>query len=204
MVYARTIYRTGSMLIMVLLALLFTACASNGPSPNTPVVRATATPTATPGLAFQQFTNAGFTLKYPETWQTSQSSAVTGSTVYSFADASNGGASFHVELNAIYFDADSPIRDLFGTQMDNGTNCKPGDTSLAPTVIVNGVTWYQGDMICRVSGTAYEIHVYSHTDSTNHGPFIAYGAYQTSASALSFADLSKEIFEPMFQSFQLK
>jgi len=201
MMYTKTAYWMRNVLIVVLFTLLFTACASNSTA-NTPT--ATATPSPTPGLTFQQFTNAGFTLQYPTSWQTSQGSVTADRPIYSFVDPTDSNASFHVELNAIYFDADTPIADLFGHQMDNGTNCKPGDASLQQPVTVNGTTWQQGDMICQVAGASYEVRSYTHTDSTNHGPFIAFGAYQTSSSASTFASLEKEVFNPMFQSAQFK
>lgn len=199
-------YRMGNVLIALLLALFLSACTStsitNSPSSSTatPAPTATVTPSPTPGLTFQHFNNASFTLEYPAGWQTSTHSIFSDRPIYSFTDPNRKDASFHVELHAIYFDADSPIRDLFGDQMDTGTNCDPSSASLPPSLSINGITWNQAEIVCKVGGATYEIRFYTHTDSTNHGPVIAYGAYQTP----SFASLVKSIFEPMLTSFKAK
>jgi hypothetical protein len=202
------------MFIVVLFAMLFTACAGNStsgtsgasteptaaatPSP----VPATATPSPTPGVSFQPLANSDFTLQYPANWQQKQNTSLTKKSVYSFVAADNI-TGFHVELHTVYFDADSPIIDLFGAQIDSSMNCAPGDTSLPQTVTVNGTTWNQSDILCSESNGKYEIHMLSTGSDVNDQTYIAYGAYQAAtADEPGFATVEQEVFEPMLQSFK--
>ena len=149
-------------------------------------------------VQFSQFTAPNFKIKYPSTWKASQNKTQAGKTFYSFMYSDNI-TGFHIEPHSTYLDATSPITDLTGAIM----NCNPGDTSLPKTKTINGITWFQDEMLCMLSSTYYEVRMISYTNpKTKDTTTIVYGAYQQATASLGFAQANKDYFEPMWESFQ--
>lgn len=213
--YFKIAYQMRNVFIIMLFAALFTACASDNtsnfvrtPDAPTPIptpasIATTVTPTPSSSVTFKQFTGNGLMLQYPASWQQQQSTSTSQQTVYSFV-AADSISGFHVELHAAYFDADSSIVDLFGKNIDSNMNCKPGDTSLPPTVMVNSKVWNQSDILCSMPDGQYEIRMLSNGLHVTDQTYIAYGAYKTASDgSQDFATMSKDVFDPMVQSFQI-
>lgn len=186
---------------LALLSILFVACSSapttsTGTTPT--ATTALSTPTSSSGTTFKQFSGPGFTINYPATWQTSKRDNL-GKTISSFVYSDNV-TGFHVSLHTHYLDATSPVDDLTNSEM----NCDPGDTSLPQTVTINGLTWFQSDMLCMLASSYYEIRLLTYRDTRiNDETTIVYGAYQQSTSSPEFQKANQEYFEPMLQSFKL-
>lgn len=200
--------RTAGLLMMLFIVAFIAACGTGSPTSSgnaatasTPTQTA-ATPTATSGAGagFQQFNGTGFSINYPTAWQTSQRKLTNanGQTVYSFV-ASDQITGLHVALHTTYVDATSPIMDLTNAQMQ----CDPSATSLPPSVTINGITWYQTDLLCLLASTYYEVRLLTNTNATTKDQTtIVYGAYQQTSASTPFAQANQHYFEPMLQSFR--
>lgn len=195
-------------LSVFMLMIFLAACGGGSTGSSTPTPKLpTPTPSpTTPSIALQTFTGDGFTISYPQSWQKSSSSAqgisqtvfhdeTTGNAFTIVATPDPGGAASADTI------ANASIQSVSQAGLKNS---KP-DTSVAPSVTVNGVTWVQR----AVTGTAtvngqdvpaklillVAIHPAGAADSRAFQ--LIYGG-----PTLTYDLINAQIFQPMLQSFK--
>jgi hypothetical protein len=187
------------------LTLLLAACASSQITTTTttttnnnqtPATTTSSTPQATPSSyppSFGPYTGNGYTINYRQIWKAESD----GNNGVTFTDPMQKGTALHVIVN------DHPEAAL---QIEEGTSlkdrCKPS-RHMPATIIVNGVTWDQGEYRCSsaiAGGSDQEIRTLEMQKPVGN----TYYAIAYYATPQNFDNAVNGAFQIMTESFKVK